>query len=104
MSNSKLLRTIDRRNMLYGQYKYQVRITRIPGSNIEVRGKVRKWLRDQWGDPTLWVTVPINETSSSHYSQRNPRWTEVRQGRFQSPLIYIRDEADAMMFSLRWAG
>lgn len=95
---TKIVREIDRRNALYGEYKYQVK----PGSMTN-GGAVRKWCRDKWGTPRIWVEVPNGNGSVNCYNDRNPRWTEVKRPGYSTPFIYIRDEADAVMLGLVWA-
>ena len=97
---TKLVRAIDRRNALFGTYKYQVR----PGSIVGGASAPRKWCREKWGNPRVWVEDPIGNGKFSCYNDRNPRWTEVKRPGWSSPFIYIRDEADAVMFSLVWSG
>jgi hypothetical protein len=95
---TKVVRTIDRRNALFGAYKYQVK----PGSMPNTQ-KVRNWCREKWGTPRIWVEEPVGNGSFRCYSDRNPRWTEIKRPGFSTPFIYIRDEADAVMFGLVWA-
>lgn len=95
---TKIVRTIDRRNALFGKYKYQVK----PGSMTNGR-EARQWCRDKWGPPILWVEHKLTETSWTCWNERNPRWTEVKRPGYSSPFIYIRDDADATMFGLIWA-
>ena len=97
---TKIVRTIDRRNALFGAYKYQVRRGAIVGGS----SAPRKWCREKWGNPRVWVEDPIGNGKFSCYNDRNPRWTEVKRPGFSSPFIYIRDDADAVMFGLFWAG
>jgi len=90
---TKIVRKIDSRNALFGKYMYQIK----PGSML--KGKdARKWCRDQWGPSHQWVN-----TGYTCWQEKNPRWTEVKRPGFSSPFIYIRDEADAVMFGLVWA-
>ena len=96
---TKVLRKIDRRNALYGTYKYQIK----PGSMKNGRD-ARKWCRETWGTPRIWVEHSNGNGSCSMWSQNNPRWTEVKRPGYTMPFIYIRDDADATMFSLRWVG
>ena len=95
---TKIVRAIDRRNVLYGTYKYQVK----PGSMVN-GGAARKWCRDKWGSPRLWIEKEVSKGVFSCWSDRNPRWTEVKRPGYSTPFIYIRDEADAVMFGLVWA-
>lgn len=95
---TKIVRKIDRRNALFGKYTYQIK----SGSIVNGR-EARKWCRDQWGTPTQWVEQKITETSWACWSERNPRWCEIKRPGFSMPFIYIRDEADAIMFGLVWA-
>ena len=94
---TKIVRKIDRRNALYGQYKYQVK----PGAIVGGAREPRNWCREKWGNPRIWVEY----NNLFGRNEPNPRWTEVkRPGYYSSPFIYIRDEADAVMFGLAWAG
>lgn len=95
---TKVVRTIDRRNALYGAYKYQVK----PGSMPNGR-QARAWCREKWGTPRIWVEVSNGNGSFNCWSESNPRWTEVKRPGYSTPFIYIRDEADAVMFGLVWA-
>lgn len=96
---TKIVRVIDRRNALYGRYKYQVK----PGAIIGGAAEPRKWCREKWGPPIQWVEHKISETSWQCWNEKNPRWTEVKRPGFSAPFIYIRDEADAIMFGLVWS-
>ncbi len=95
----KVLRVIDRRNLLFGKYKYQVRTGRIPGGAAQVR----KWMQEKWGHSRMCIETDLGNGARSLEFQDNPRWKEVRKSRFQSPLMYIRSDEDAVMFSLFWA-
>lgn len=95
---TKVVRTIDRRNALYGAYKYQVK----PGSMPNGKD-ARKWCREKWGPPVQWVEQKVSETSWRCWNERNPRWCEVKRPGYSTPFIYIRDEADAVMFGLVWS-
>ena len=95
----KFIRKIDRRNGLFGAYMYQVRPGSVPGG----AAAVRKWCREKWGSPRLWIEHPIGNGSFRCWSEQNPRWTEVKRPGWGTPFIYIRDEADAVMFGLVWA-
>lgn len=95
---TKIIRKIDKRNALFGKYIYQVK----PGI-MTTGGAVRKWCREKWGPPIQWVELKVTETSWRCWNEQNPRWTEVKRPGFSSPFIYIRDEADAIMFGLVWA-
>lgn len=97
---TKIVREIDNRNALYGTYKYQVKVGQIVGG---ARGP-REWCREKWGSPRIWVEEPIGNGAFSCWSDRNPRWTEVKRPGYSAPFIYIRDEVDAVMFGLVWAG
>lgn len=96
----KVVRKIDRRNALYGKYTYQVR----PGSIAGGARAPRQWCREKWGSPTIWVEQEVGEGIVRCWHERNPRWTEVKRAGWSSPFIYIRDEADAVMFGLVWSG
>lgn len=93
---TKIIRKIDRRNALFGQYKYQVK----PGAMVGGSSEPRKWCREKWGNPRVWVDY----NNLVGRNEPNPRWTEVKRPGWSSPFIYIRDEADAVMFGLAWAG
>ena len=97
---TKIIRKIDRRNALYGEYKYQVR----PGSIVGGSREPRNWCREKWGNPRIWVEESVGNGAFRCWSDRNPRWTEVKRPGWSTPFIYIRDEADAIMFGLVWAG
>ena len=97
---TKIVRKIDRRNALFGEYKYQVR----PGAIVGGSREPRNWCREKWGNPRIWIEEPVGNGAVRCWSDRNPRWTEVKRPGWSSPFIYIRDEADAVMFGLVWAG
>lgn len=96
----KFIRLIDRRNALFGTYKYQIR----PGMMTGGAREIRQWCREKWGSPTIWVEKPMGPGYCQCWNERNPRWTEVKRPGWSTPFIYIRDEADAVMLGLVWAG
>lgn len=95
MSEKKILRVIDSRNLLYGTYKYQVR----PGRMVGVSHyDVQSWCREKWGPNREWAKEGVY-----NYQQYNFHWRVVQNGR-KAPLIYLQGDAEATMFSLAWAG
>lgn len=96
MSEKKILREIDSRNALYGNYKYQVRLGRMQASHWDVE----TWCRNRWGSELEWQSTGFGRGG---YQSRNFHWRTVRNGR-KSPLLYLKGDAEATLFSMVWAG
>lgn len=95
MSTNKKVRVIDQRNLLYGRYKYQVKLGRFQAKTWDIL----VWCEEQWGPRYLW-----NHAWDNHmYRTDNPRWHTKKRTSRSTPDLYIANESDAMMFSLRWA-
>ena len=97
MSEKKILREIDSRNALYGNYKYQVRMGRMPNTS---HYDVEDWCRKQWGSELEWQTIGFGRGG---YQSRNFHWRIVRNGR-KTPLLYLKGDAEATLFGLCWSG
>lgn len=91
----KSFRKIDRRNLLYGKYTYQVRPGRMRDTNFWT---IEKWCEEKWGPASTWVF-----SGGRGWKQHNVHWRiDYLTGR-RTPLIYLKGDAEAMMFSLVWA-
>ena len=96
MSQRKKMRVIDRRNNFYGRYKYQVKLGRLTAP----LGEVLNWCEEQWGPRINW----IHTGAGSMYRTDNDRWKTHRRGRFSgSTELYLQSDAEATLFTLRWA-
>ena len=92
--NLKWFRRIDQRNSLYGIFKYQVR----PSRNSLNTNDVRRWCQERWGPEReyIWVNGITVRKDNHHY-----KFTKRQRG--APTLLYLRDEQEALMFSLTWA-
>jgi len=90
--STNFLREIDQRNALYGQYKYQVRVSRMKETSF----KVRDWCSKTFGPEAVWV-------EGCNFQDYNPQWRVQRRTRWGAPYIYLATDAEAMLFNLRWA-
>ena len=95
MSKLKSFRKIDRRNLLYGYYTYQVLPKRMKSVDFWT---VQSWCEKKWGPAESW-----NFSGPRSYREYNLRWRIVYPSGRQSPLIYLKGENEAVMFSLAWA-
>jgi len=93
--STNILRTIDQRNAMYGQYKYQVQNKNIK----EEAWLVREWCKQAFGAERDWVIS--NEECFQDY---NPKWRMRWRTQRSKPVIYLATDAEATLFNLRWAG
>ena len=87
--SANFLREIDQRNALYGQYKYQVRTSRMKDPAF----KIKDWCSKTFGP----------EADGISFRSYNPQWRTQRRTRWGSPYIYLASDAEATLFNLRWA-
>lgn len=91
----KWFRTIDQRNALYGQFKYQIRPSRVGLNTLELR----RWCESKWGPQIQWVDTDYGAMTR----QDNIHYKFTKRQRGAPTLIYLKDEAEALMFSLSWS-
>lgn len=96
MSELKSFRKIDSRNILYGQYKYQVRPGRMRDTSFWT---LESWCREKWGSDSTWVFK-----GGSGWKTYNQHWRIVYPGGRKTPIIYLKGDNEATLFSLVWAG
>lgn len=95
MNKLKTFRKIDKRNLLYGSYTYQVRPGRMRDTDY---WQVRNWCENKWGPPEAW-----KHQGNLSWREYNFHWRVVHPGGRKTPLIYLKGEAEAMLFGLVWA-
>lgn len=91
----KSFRKIDRRNNLFGLYKYQVHPKRLRNGDYWA---VRNWCEQRWGPDQSWQTSGVFT-----YQVSNPRWRVVYPGGRKTPIIYLHGDGEATIFGLFWA-
>jgi len=97
-------RTIDRRNPLHGEYKYQLRMNNICENVIRTRNMtpnylqaaadVMNWIKETYGNEFVFIT---NEGS-----KHNEHYRYVRK-RYGSNLLYLKDSDVLSYFLLKWS-
>lgn len=93
MATLKGMRVIDSRNMLFGEFKYQVRPGRL---GIDSR-KLRQWCYDRWGPRDDWT----QSDSGAFVRVPNTRY-RIAKGENRTTLLYLKSDDEAVLFSLVW--
>lgn len=88
------VRAIDRRNIWYGTYKYQLKIGTFVGSTRDIK----EWLGLTFGPERY-----IDDSQPYWCTRKNEHWTTVKRERYTSPFLYLKGDEELNMFLLRWS-
>lgn len=94
-------REIDRRNLLYGTYKYQIRMSAFHGFKGDLwigTGTIRKWLTEIFGNE--WQ---IDDDKPYWSKERNTKWATINRKGGGAPELYLKGDEELSLFLLRWA-
>lgn len=93
-------RTIDRRNLFYGEYKYQIKLSafhHFRGDKFIGTGTIRAWLEQTFGKE--WK---IDDDLSYWSKERNTKWTTIQRKGAGARELYLKGDEELSLFLMRW--